>query len=517
MAGNIKNDVRDAVITLFRQTIADKYGVVPFLHQADWFAASDGLILLQEEVEGGVRVQYEDKSIHTHQTVARPYGRAKVLADLGSFKIGKSFGSALWIASFAAIPNARVQLIGLEYDICAPEFEYLCEFLLSSRGMGIKPESLQNRPRDGRMWLDLPNGARFEAKSWERKDTLKGKEIDCYLYCESYMLPGLECYTDFSQNLRARDGYAVFPTTPDRPWLQDIHNAAHSDDKRFVGWHCTCGVRAEANPYTFDLAAKERDKQLMTRDKFSIHYEGQLGDFVGRVYGYQRGQRIFTAQSHPHLFNASGVTARETLVVPPGWTIVGGADTGTFSSAVLVMFSPSGDAFVIEEFPNYYYTSGQFELDDMTIPEWCNKIASRASQLGMRPLSFYADQNSQFKREVPNYGLHIEPNRTPLETRTEIAREYFQHDLILLAPWVHVLSFEIENAKWPEESTSAGRFERIKDRDHTLDCLEHILSKRPRGRGIKQPTAGISWINEFVKMEPKTIIGGGIDPHLGIA
>ncbi len=385
--------------------------------------------------------------------------------------------------------------MGLEYDICAPEFEYLCEFLLSDRGMGIKPDSLQNRPRDGRMWLDLPNGARFEAKSWDRKDTLKGKEIDCYLYClpldapvwmgdysfrpirdvkvgdevigatpgrgyrgrkerdrlcratvtqihrkrdlvvrvtlesgrilyctpdhrwlsganhgangnyivpkvgaslvsvvddpgpaidpvlnawlagmydgegsrtmiaqdreynaslhhelqrrleragfattstpdgvrwlggmqgalkfvnqvpsirfrekyaddailiaryrhadkivsideageqevacittttgnfvaygamshncEAYMLPGLECYTDYSQNLRARNGYAVFATTPDRPWLKDIYDAATSGDPKFAAWHVTSGVSAEVNPFTFDQGAKDRHR-----------------------------------------------------------------------------------------------------------------------------------------------------------------------------------------------------------------------------------------------------------------
>src|SRR3990167_11379644 len=99
--------------------------------------------------------------------------------------------------------------------------------------MGLKADSLQNRPRDGKMWMDLANGCRFEARSWERKDTLKGKEIDLYLYCEAYQLPGLECFTDFSQNLRARDGYAVFATTPDRPWVKELHDRSHSGEEEF--------------------------------------------------------------------------------------------------------------------------------------------------------------------------------------------------------------------------------------------------------------------------------------------
>lgn len=494
-------------------------GVVPFSHQASWWLASDGLILTDEVDENGFEVRLADNTTQRYRVSERPYGRAKVLADLGSFKIGKSYGSALWLASFACVPGARAQIIGLEYDICAPEFEYLCEFLLSERGMNIKADSMQNRPRDGRMWLDLPNGARFEAKSWDRKDTLKGKEIDVYLYAEAYMLPGLECYTDYSQNLRARDGYAVFATTPDRPWLQDIHNAAHSNDSRFSKWHCTCGVSAESNPYTFDLAAKERDKTLMTREKFAIHYEGQLGDFVGRVYGYQRGQRQFNVTSHPEMFR-TGTGDRDDLKVPDGWDVVGGADTGTMFSGALVAFSPSGDAFVLDEFPNYGYVSGVIELSTETFPEWCLRIWDRHQTLtGRGTCTLYADKNSQFKREASNqrgFHLYIEANNVPLEVRTEISREYFQHNKIWFAPWLRVLPFEIENAQWPAEATSGGKFARRKDRDHTLDGLEHILSRRPRGSGVSSiPPAG-TWLKQFLGTEPRAKRGSG-DPHLGRA
>lgn len=490
---------------------------MPFLHQAEWWAASDGLYLLPEEDPNGVEVRVTDEVVKRYKVVERPYGRAKVLADLGSFKIGKSFGSALWVSSFACVPNARVQLIGLEYDICAPEFEYLCEFLLSERGMGIRPDSLQNRPRDGRMWIDLPNGARFEAKSWDRKDTLKGKEIDCYLYCEAYMLPGMECFTDYSQNLRARDGYAVFATTPDRPWLQEFYEKATGGDHRFVKWHCTAGVGADANPYTFDAEAKERDRELMTREKFAIHYEGQLGDFVGRVYGYQRGQRQFTVDTHPFLFRPGG-GSRESFTLPEGWTVLGGADTGTMFSSVLVAFAPTGDAFVIDEFPNYGYVSGKLELTPETFPEWCSRVWTRHSTITGKPVcSLYADKNSQFKREASlqrDFHLYLESNPTPLEVRTEISREYFQHNKVFFAPWLRVLPFEIENAQWPEEATMGGKFARIKDRDHTLDCLEHVLSRRPRGPGMAAKPRAQSWLREYLGKEPK-LKSRTKDPHMG--
>ncbi len=507
MAGKLPNPTRDAVITEYRTQVARKVGVTPYTHQGEWWAASDGLTLLPQTVEaGGMEVRLPDDSLVRLATVPREGGRAKVIADLGAFKVGKSFGAALWISGFAMVPGARVQLIGLEYDICEPEFNYLCEFLLSASGMGIDAESLQNRPRDGRMWMDLPNGARFEAKSWERKDTLKGKEIDCYLYCEAYMLPGLDCYLSFSQNLRARDGYAVFPTTPDRPWVKEIHDRAHSGDPRFSKWHCTCGVPAEVNPATFDQAAKERDKDLMTREKFAIHYEGQLGDFVGRVYGYQKGQRTFNHITHPALFRGGG--DRDHLVVPDGWEVVGGADTGTFTSAALVMFSPEGEAFIIDEFPNYRYVSGVIELNEQTtIPEWCERVYRGGKSARMGMVSLWADKNSQFKRELHNqrdYSLLLMSNLTPLEARTEITREYFQHDRVWLAPWLQVLPFELENARWPEEATAGGKFARVKDRDHTLDCVEHVLSKRPRGSGVNPVNDTRTWAEAYFNQRPRS-------------
>jgi hypothetical protein len=312
-ATKLPNDVRDQVITAFRKRICETCEIVPWRHQAEWWAASDGAQLLEVEAPEGmpVAVAKPDNTWETriHALAPRPHGRAKVLADLGAFKVGKSFGAGIWASAFAAVPNGRVQLIGLEYDICIPEFEYICETLLSERGLGLRYDSLQNRPRDGRMWLDFPNGARFEARSWERKDTLKGKEIDCYIYCEAYMLPGLECYTSFSQNLRAREGYAVFATTPDRPWVKELHEAAHSGKEEFHNWHCTCNVPASANPHTFDASIMERDKNLMTREKYQIHYLGQLGDFVGQVFNFQRGEKVFTQASHPLLWNQTSAVS----------------------------------------------------------------------------------------------------------------------------------------------------------------------------------------------------------------
>ena len=495
MAGLIPNDTRDQIISAFRERVCERMEVAPFLHQREVWAASDGLELTGEEDPNGLSIRLESGNIIKAGYRPRAAGRARFLADLGAFKIGKSFGAALWASGFAAVPGARVNLVGLEYDICEPEFSYLVEFLLSERGMNLKADALSNNSRTGKMYMDLPNGASFVCRSWERKDTLKGKEIDAYIYCEAYQLPGIECFTGFSQNLRARKGYAYFATTPDRPWVNDLHRLGHGEDPT---WHCTCSVGAEANPYTFDAEAKVRDEKLMTKEKFAIHYGGKLGDFVGRVYPFQRGQRVFNSGTHPFLFR--GGSGRENLYIPDGWEIVGGADTGTYYSAILVAFSPEGEAFVIDEFPNYRYVGGSPERDEsLSIPRWATGVVERISVLGGRP-NFWADPNSQFKGELRNYRMNLLPAKIPVEARTEIAREYFEHGRIWIAPWVTTLPFELENAAWPEEASASGKFARVKDRDHTLDPLEHILARRPFGRIPRTDSPLGSWaLREFGK------------------
>jgi hypothetical protein len=472
------------MMSLFRERVCERLGVAPFLHQRQVWAASDGLELTGEIDDNGLTCRLEDGSITRVSVRPRPQGRARFLADLGAFKIGKSYGAALWGSGFAVVPNAKVSLVGLEYNICEPEFTYICEFLLSSRGMNLKAKSHVNRPRQGDMYLELENGAVFECRSWERKESLKGKENDAYIYCEAYQLPGIECFTSFSQNLRARRGYAYFATTPDRPWIKQLHELGHGADPE---WHCTCSVSAEANPYTFDAKAKARDINLMTREKYEIHYNGQLGDFVGRVFNYTRGQRVFDCNELVRAGARPGADNR-IHTIPPGWELVGACDTGTYTAGLLVAFDPSGRAYVVEEFPNYRYVAGDAERDEKeTIPQWARRIVNRSIQLGGRSF-FYADKNSQFKAELRNYGLALISGEPNLETRTEITREYFEHDKIELAPWLEVLPFEIENACWPEEVSATGKFSRVKDRDHTLDCLEHILAMRPRGKRVKPNT-----------------------------
>lgn len=488
---------RDHIAALFRRRLCTKLDVAPFRHQAEWWLATEGLVLGHDLDPDGCEISLADGQRARYHTATRLGGPARVVADLGAFKVGKSFGSALWAAGFAAVPQRRLSLIGLEYDLCAPEFEYLCEFLLSERGMNLPYTSLQNRPRDGRMYLDLPSGTRYDAKSWERKDSLKGKELDAYLFCEAFMLPGLEAYTGIKQNLDARQGFAVFATTPDRPWVQVFHDHGHGQHPDFAAWHCTCNVPRSVNRFTFSQSMQDLDDPtkggLMTREKFAIAYLGRIGSYVGRVFNYQRGDRQFTRETHPQLWT-DGPASFQTLRIPDGWKLEAAIDTGTYMAGLIVAINPEGEAFVIWEEPNYRYVASELELLPQTsIPDWAR--AYRAMMVRYRIRTAWRDPNSQFVQELRHYDLHTIGQTVTLEARTEIVRSYFQLNRVWFAPWLQVLPYELETAQWPETHTAAGKFMRLKKHDHLLDCLEHCLAHHPQGRHLVTPQ-GQTWASE---------------------
>lgn len=515
-------ELRDELITGFRERVSEKcVGVmgwegVPLEHQAAWWAAADGQILLPNAPPDGDptiasrRVRLPDKSVARRAIVDRPHGRARVVAELAAFKGGKSSGMAMWATGFAAVPGAKVPLIGLEYDMCVPEFEYLAEFLCSERGMNLPFESYQNRPKDGRMWLELKNGARYEARSWDRKDTLKGKEWDALLACEAYQFPGIEVFTSVKQNLEARDGYFVATTTADRPWVAVFHERGHGDPT-FPEWQCFCGIPRRVNPYSYKPKTEAQDRELMTREKYAVAHEGLIGEYIGSVYAYQRGQRQITPESHGDLLlNADLPVTRENLRIPPNWRREVGFDTGTYLGALVMAFDPEGACYVLEEVPNYRYIVGEIELETrLSIAGWATKVKQAAAMWGARPVG-WCDTNTQFDQELTHHGIILIGNPVGLEARTETTRSYFQHGQIWLAPWLQVLPYELEQQRWPEDVSATGRYQRLKKKDHLVDPLEHCCSRHPRGREAPKRTAP-SWKQRYNLGTSRK----SFSPHLG--
>lgn len=210
------------------------------------------------------------------------------------------------------------------------------------------------------------------------------------------------------------------------------------------------------------------------------------------------------------------------LRIPDSWTLLVGADTGAYMSAAIVAITPEpSSALVLWEGPNYRYVGGgDIELLGLSNPEWAHNLHTAYTHLRPRTTKIHGwvDTNSQFKHELQNYGLYLHGNPHKLELRVEITREYVQaRDPIRfwMAPWLTVLPWEMEHATWPDDTTSAGKFERLKRHDHTLDCVEHVLSRRPRTKSlvVSKPESFLQrYLREHRNWTPRAL---GVDPHLG--
>jgi hypothetical protein len=317
------NIIRHAAMHAYRRTVMDKYDAVCFPHQAEWMAAAEGFVLTDQSPVPGqptALVMLEDGFVEPRLLIPRQGGPAHALVDLAGFKSGKSWSLALFASGFAGIEGAAVDFIGLEYDTSEPEFNYLLDFLLSERGMNLKPKLLHNNKKIA-MWLKLENDASFMVKSYRasrKTETMKGKTRDCYIFTEAYQLPGLHVYSHISQNLRQYDGFACWATTPDRAWVKELHEKGHGKDPY---WHCTCDIDASCNPFTSDQGARDRDDPdkggLMTKDRYAIAWAGKVNRHLGVVYDYEKGGQLLSPLTAPHLFSEESYeTAMRVLSDP---------------------------------------------------------------------------------------------------------------------------------------------------------------------------------------------------------
>lgn len=366
MACHLPPSVRDVLVRLFRAEVYRRRGFVEFPPQADFRLATEGWELTPQVVAppeqepppfDPKKVRPEDYAVvpkpvkvlvaceKTHpesfeigetgnyarnewrMAIPRTGGVAHKASMLASFKNGKSKEIGMWLSGFACLPGATMDLLGLEYATSEHEFDYLCEALLSGEKPVVTKSQVKhfhNDVRNGNMFLELTNGASFMVSSWKNKERWRGGQKTVHAFNEIYQLPGLEAHTGHAQNLRAEKGFAVFTSTPDRPWVKVLHNMAHGHNP---DWHCVCDNNAYVNPFTFDLnglmgdlpdwqtleehapklvgmcrASGLQPGALMSREKFLISWLGRIGGFVGRVYSFSRDAITCTPATHPFMF-----------------------------------------------------------------------------------------------------------------------------------------------------------------------------------------------------------------------
>jgi hypothetical protein len=215
------------------------------------------------------------------------------------------------------------------------------------------------------------------------------------------------------------------------------------------------------------------------------------------------------------------VLSLEDVRIPRSFEIMGGGDTGTFLGGVIAAVSPDYHLYVLELIKNYHYTvDGTIEEDGGIGPSvWLETFRDRMRYWsGKQRNGIWVDANTTFKREVIR-GLSFRMNHVDLELRTEITREYVRNGRIHFMPGTELALYELEEAKFPEEETLGGRYKRIKRKDHCLDGIEHICSRRPHPKMANSAMSSDrkKLIHKLIDQH-KDVMGGAheeIDPFLG--
>lgn len=553
---------RDRAAPYLRQMLCRQLGIIPFPHQAGLWLALDGyelggIVAQWDSIEAykesdsafgwrvgltqDVLIGHESGSVDLSWVERRALAPrvipARRAATLAAYKAAKSHGAAMYVTPELLLDGVQWDLVGMEYDVCDAEWSYFMEFLFSEKGLNLplkKPDhpglysvSLLNKPNLGRMRVELSNGSVLQARSYSAGPSedplraLKGKQRDGYLFSEYYQFPNITVFTDIKQNLQARNGKALFPTTPDSAQVETLEDLGQDDTT--PEWYCESGIHRSQNPYTFDPHEMEQDRRIMTREKFSISYEGKLGKYVGSCFEYTPGDWTFTPETHPDMWKAptdrsakldkdgNVMAVPANLDVPLHWLREGGADTGTNFAALQAVADEQGRVFYIFEYPNYRYVSGVRERDEkVSIASWAGALHAGERLIGGR-WTYVADKNTQFAGEMHHHRVTLVRDKMDPELRTEVLRVLIREGKAWFAPWLKVLLQELVAARFPpEESTATGKKRRIKKNDELVDCAEHIAVQHPIAKRLADPETPHP-LDELRVFQPHK----DVDPHMG--
>jgi hypothetical protein len=205
----------------------------------------------------------------------------------------------------------------------------------------------------------------------------------------------------------------------------------------------------------------------------------------------------------------------EHLALPPYTEYGMGAFIGRFSSAVVTAAIADYPLMVVAEIPNYHYVGdGEIELSGMTTVEWGETVVRTFKEIAGKDArcSAWVDPDTEFATELRRCKLIVKKNlKKGPELRTEVLREYFMDNQVMLMPWLTVLPYELGRARWPDEAAAASQ-ERATGQDYTLSSLEHVVSRRPKTKELAEPkaTTALEKIRQL-----RAVRARHYDPHLG--
>lgn len=471
--------------------------------------------------------------------------RPQTIVLSGAFKCGKSEVGGVVPGSFAICPGLKWDFWGMEYEICAPEFEYLLDALLSERGLNLPyvPDFTGDEllgytrwkcePKLGRMHLTLSNGTQFICRSLKqametKSDPLKGKEMDGFSICEVYQIPSIQSVLGYRQNLAARRGYYVMPSTPDRPVMDEINDRADPGNEEYEAWIGVKEVPRRENPFAFVLSDYIEDLQTFSQEEITVYWDGKSGKWIGAVYP---PAQYFDTVTHPQFWVgwdgkrrewANGEPPAPTLEnfrAPTWMKRLSGADTATLYSVVDAICNEEGDIFFLNAECNYRYVSGHMieQRKEVTVESLSSEVRGMRSYFGGKWPAAWVDHNCQWVDEFRRHGCPIRKSpRRDMEQRCEVTRGMAQNGFLWFAPWLKgsELVWEFEIAKYPPKEKVTGKRRRLDQNDHNLDSAEHLCAMHPRATqpadfDLADPVRALL----SAKKRPLNLFGG--DPQVG--
>lgn len=206
---------------------------------------------------------------------------------------------------------------------------------------------------------------------------------------------------------------------------------------------------------------------------------------------------------------------REDLKFPFGTYFMMGAKLGRFSSACISALVPGReDVLVVAEVPNYHYVGdGEIELLGLSPTQWAEKVVEewKFFEPARRAVAIIGEDDA-FDKALKRTKLSFAKNmRRKPEVRTEVTREFFEMKRVYLTPWLTVLPYELYKAKWPPEASGRGN-ERVEGQDYTLTGLEHVLSRRPRPKKVREAKR-TTFVQQIIDQQVK--LPRRLDSHMG--
>lgn len=213
---------------------------------------------------------------------------ARYIMVVAGTRGGKSFTTAHEALVTFFLPDARIWLVGQQYNVADKEFDWIEERLLSWR---IEDKSAVeffginiHKPKFGSRRITSPWGSYIETKSCKEPEKLLGVELDLIVLCEPHHIAWKIWQQMLRGRLASRKGRVIGAATGCgySTLMRKFLQRGKSEEEKWSEWYAL-SYSSDKNPYfpkeEFEAAREELDEKI-----FLEQFGGQIVDIRGNVF-----------------------------------------------------------------------------------------------------------------------------------------------------------------------------------------------------------------------------------------